>query len=340
MKLVVGQESKASNPGRALGPRGWDQILQVLPSRLRQVLARLQPHQVRDLSEVRIRANRPLQIIVNGTCRFVGGSGELTTVDKALVPTGDECVEALHQMARWSIYALQQEMKNGYLTLPGGHRVGFTGEAVLEGEELKLIRHVTSLNIRLAREVLGKGLSVAEAMLADNGQLLNTLIIGPPNSGKTTLLRDLARVLGTGCPSRGLPIFQVAIIDERSEIAACHRGIPQFDVGVATDVLDRCPKAIGIQNILRAMAPEVIITDEIGRAEDVDAVYDAARSGVALVSSAHASGLEQAYTRPIVAKLLAENLFDQVVVLSRRQGPGTIEAITSVKERRGCRCDG
>lgn len=326
MKVVVGNRGLNST-GSANRCFGFTEILDVLSPGLRRVVSRLDSSAARRVTEIRIRANRPLQVVLDAERWFVDYSGRASSPDTAYCPSVDDCIQTLQLMGQWSVYALEHEMRSGYLTLPGGHRVGFTGEAVMEAGQVRLLRNVTGLNIRLARQVLGAGLEVAKAMVRSGNPMPNTLVIGPPNSGKTTLIRDVARLLGTGDAREGIPCLKVGIVDERSEIAACHGGVPQYDVGLATDVLDRCLKAQGIEMLLRSMSPEIIITDEIGREEDVNAVYEAARSGVCLVSTAHALNLDDARRRPVVARLLSASLFEQVVVLSCRSGPGTVEEI-------------
>ncbi|NLN41645.1 MAG: stage III sporulation protein AA, partial [Clostridiales bacterium] len=161
--------------------------------------------------------------------------------------------------------------------------------------------------------------------IINDGQVLHTLILSPPQMGKTTLLRDLSRQLSNGFS--GFRGVKVGIVDERSEIAGCFQGIPQNDVGVRTDILDGCPKALGIIMMIRSLSPNVIITDEIGRPEDAMAIEDALNAGIKIITTAHSSGLEDARKRPILKSLLDKKVFQRVLVLGNSLGTGTLEKV-------------
>ena len=199
-----------------------------------------------------------------------------------LIATGEEIGRTLSLVSDCSYYALESEFANGYITIPGGHRVGLTGQAAVWADGTVRIRDVSGLSFRIARAVKGAGARLARELAGPYGRLASTLIVSPPGAGKTTLLRDLCRISGEGMPEAGIRPSQVGIVDERSEIAACYGGIPQHDVGPRADVLDRCPKARGIMMVMRSMGPEVIATDELGGEEDARAVA-AAISGSAVV---------------------------------------------------------
>ena len=295
------------------------------------LLATLPPRCLAALEEVRLRVGRPLFVHFGGEEGMVSRSGGLCTDRRSAYHTTlEDCRTALQRFTSSSLYAREDELRNGYLTLPGGHRVGLVGRAVLDGGRLRTLRDIAGLNLRLAREVRGAADGVLPHLLDGRGGIASTLVLSPPQAGKTTLLRDLCRQISEGRPGLGLAGRKVVVVDERSELAGCCNGLPECDVGPRTDVLDACPKAEGISLVLRAMSPEVIVTDELGRPEDVAAVREAVRCGVAILASAHAADLEEAERRPALAPLLTEGCFARAVVLSRRRGPGTVEGVVAL----------
>jgi stage III sporulation protein AA len=306
----------------------WAEVLPYLGDRIERLVASVPEPCLERLEEVRLRAGRPLIICYGGREGFIAREGGLCPgLRAAYVVTPEDCQAAVQRLTRSSVYALEEELRNGYLTLPGGHRAGFVGRAVVEGGRVRSLRHLCGLNLRLTREVKGAADAVLPALVDGRFGLCSTLVLSPPQAGKTTLLRDLCRQVSEGRPGLGLPGRKVVIVDERSELAGCWEGIPQCDVGPRTDVLDACPKAEGVSLVLRAMSPEVIVTDELGRPEDVTAVRETVRTGVTVVASAHAADLQEAALRPALAPLLVEGCFSRAVILSRRRGPGTVERI-------------
>jgi len=237
----------------------------------------------------------------------------------AIVATEADVAHLVAACSGSSLYAYEEEMKQGFITLPGGHRVGFAGKTLLDGAGLvRGLKSISALCLRVARSLPGCADKVLPEILDETATPHHTLIISPPQAGKTTLLRDIARQLS----KRGR---RVCIVDERSEIAGCYRGRPELDVGPRTDVLDGCPKAQGMLMALRALSPEVLITDEIGRSEDVSAIEEALNAGVRVIASAHGNSLADVAQRPHLARLFERQLFARIVVLSHRKGPGTIE---------------
>jgi stage III sporulation protein AA len=292
-----------------------NQILNLLPEEISCHIEDLPPSIVSKVEEIRIRIGRRLEIVANGTPYFPAQY----KVSKK------DGVYLLNKLSQYSIYAIEEELKQGYITIQGGHRVGLAGKVITENGRVKVIRDVTSFNIRVAREKIG----VSEPLLSslyDNGWC-NTLIIGPPKSGKTTILRDLARVVSVGYKEQWIPSLKVGIVDERSEIAGCVKGIPQHDLGDRVDVLDGCPKAEGMMMLIRSMSPDVIIVDEIGRTEDAEAIMEAIHAGVSIVVTAHAYRMEDLLKRPSMKPLLESGVFHRIVELSNRNGAGTIEKI-------------
>jgi stage III sporulation protein AA len=301
------------------------EIMAILPASVRSILTAL-PSAVREhLEEIRLRQNQPMEIRYGQHSSYVTPSGQLTAnARQGWIFSEEQSVKLLNQVSHHSLYALEEELKRGYITVVGGHRIGIAGKVVLEKGEVKGIRDVTSFNIRIAREKKGAAYSVLP-YLFDNGRVHNTLIISPPQCGKTTLLRDIARSLSYG--SEWSSSRKVGIVDERSELAGCLNGVPQRDVGPRTDVLDACPKAVGMMMLIRSMSPDVLIVDEIGRTEDGEAVWEAIHAGVAVICTAHGADVSEVAQRPTLGKLIQYGAFSRYVVLSRAKGVGTVEAV-------------
>ncbi|EEG78337.1 stage III sporulation protein AA [Dethiobacter alkaliphilus AHT 1] len=295
-----------------------EHILPIMPPQLKDLLAGLSGAAEAKLEEIRLRAGRPLLVRT--------GSGE-TQVGRDMVTAAD-LQSVLLLITEYSLYARDEELKRGYLALPGGHRAGFVGRTVLEGGEVKLLRDISGINIRIARQVLGAGKQLLPSLYCQKTRRVrHTLIISAPQAGKTTVLRDLARLFGNGDAASGRPAFNVGIVDERSEIAGCYQGVPQLDVGLRSDVLDGCPKAEGMMMLVRSMSPQIVVTDELGRPEDARAVEEAVNTGASILATAHGQSMTELFRRPSLAYLLEQKMFERIVVLSRRKGPGTIEGV-------------
>jgi stage III sporulation protein AA len=259
---------------------------------------------------------------------FITESGKLTRLaEEGYLVTEDDITRTLAAVSGNSVYALEEELKRGFITIKGGHRVGLSGKTIVESGQIKSMKEFSTLAFRIARELPGCGNSLLGQIIDENRLPYNTLIISPPRCGKTTILRDLARQFSKG--------LNVAIIDERSEIAGCFRGEPQLDIGPKTDVLEGCPKALGIVMAIRALAPQVLVTDEIGRHEDTEAIEECLNAGVRIISTAHASTLEELKRRPVLQEIFKRQSFQVVVILSRRKGPGTIDKIIRLDQAGG-----
>lgn len=301
------------------------EIMAILPSSVRRVLTALPSTVLEVLEEIRLRQNQPLEIRYGQQTSYVTPSGQITSqARKGWMFTAEDVVKLLNQVSQHSLYALEEELKRGYITVVGGHRIGIAGKVVLERGEVKGIRDVTSFNVRIAREKKGVAQKVMP-YLFEKGHLQNTLVISPPMCGKTTLLRDIARSISYG--NEWSSSRKVGIVDERSELAGCLLGVPQRDVGPRTDVLDACPKAIGMMMLIRSMSPDVLIVDEVGRQEDGEAVWEAIHAGVAVVCSAHGAAVQEVAQRPMLGKLIRQAAFSRYIVLSRTHGVGTVQAI-------------
>lgn len=308
------------------------QVSHLLPLELKRLLEGL-PRSVADaLEEIRIRENRPLEISYGGESRFLSPDGLLKPeAEGAFKPTAEQCRKLLERITNYSLYAMEEELRRGYITVSGGHRIGLAGRTILEGGAVRGIRDIGGFNIRIARELIGAASHLMPKLLdRERGTIGSTLILAPPQQGKTTLVRDIARSVSYGVWKGGEAFRRkgrkVGIVDERSEIAACVRGIPTFDVGPRTDVMDACPKAEGMMMLLRSMSPEVLIVDEIGRPEDAEAIREACHAGVSVIATAHAYDMNDAQGRPELLALMQERAFQQVVEL-RRTPEGVLHRI-------------
>lgn len=289
-------------------------ILAFLPKNIVGNLQHIPPQQLQELEEIRLRINRPLELSLNGRIQLVD-----------YLFQADDAVHLLNKISHFSIYTLEEELRRGYITIEGGHRVGLAGKVILENGNVKAIRDIASFNIRIAKEKIG----IAETLVPYlfNGNWLHTMIIGPPQTGKTTLLRDLARIISSDDRYGRFKAYKVGIIDERSEIAGCVNGIPQMTFGPRVDVLDACPKAEGMMMMIRSMSPDVLVVDEIGRKEDAEAIMEAVNAGIKLIMTTHGSSLLEIKNRPTLKPILELGIFQRFIQLNRRNGPGKIASI-------------
>ncbi|EWG10688.1 stage III sporulation protein AA [Cytobacillus firmus] len=289
-------------------------IIAFLPKKIAEQLQRIPPKILKDLEEIRVRISRPIELTARGVPHFL-----------PYIVDSEDAVHLLNKISHFSIYTLEEELKRGYITIEGGHRVGLAGKVILEQGKVKAIRDISSFNIRIAREKVGIAQKLIPGIYRDGW--LHTMIIGPPQTGKTTLLRDIARIISSGDPGTDLPASKVGIVDERSEIAGCVNGIPQMTFGNRIDVLDACPKAEGMMMMIRSMSPEVLVVDEIGRHEDAEAIMEAVNAGIKLIMTTHGNSLEEIKRRPTLQAVLEMGIFQRFIELSRKDGPGSIVCI-------------
>ena len=276
----------------------------LLPPHLRRQAEGLDRPLQAQAEELRLRAGRPMTVVCSGGELPLPGGGPVRPADLELV------VEIATQA---SAHTALERLRDGFFTVPGGHRIGICGSAVVRQGAVTNLRQLSSLAIRVAREIPEAAAGVADR-LWEGERFQSTLILSPPGGGKTTLLRDLIRRLSDGA---GHPALRVGVADERGELAAMYGGRPQFDVGRQTDVMDGCPKAEGLMMLLRGMNPQVLAADEITDPRDCAALLAAANCGVSLLCTAHAASLEDLETRPLYRPLLEQRCFEKLAILSR-----------------------
>ena len=299
-------------------PRSWKGDLgPYLPPRVREMLASVDEDA--PLEEIRLRAGQPLQLCFTGCERLIYAVGGRPAV------SAQDCADTLSRVCEQSLYAWEEELKSGFVTLPGGYRVGVCGRAVGHDGVPARLTDVTSLNFRIGGAVEGAALPVLPLLADGAGLPRSTLVLSAPGCGKTTLLRDLARLCATG--AAGVRPCRVGVVDTRFELAGSLRGVPQFDLGPRTDVLSGCTKAVGMRLLVTAMSPEVLVADELSTAADVEAAQEAAACGVRLLAGVHAGEPQTLLARPPLRELLRARLFDRYVLLGRSRGVGTVEGV-------------
>ena len=292
---------------------------QYFPAALEQMMLRYES-EFDAVQEIRCRIERPLIL------RLKQGEERLAAEQLSAM----QLQHVVSRISQGSAYAWEEEFRQGYLTLAGGHRVGMVGKGVLEHGRIRTLKQISGLNFRIARSVPGAADHLVERVTA-GGQIHNTLLVSPPGCGKTTMLRDLIRQLSDGVPRLKFRGVNVGVVDERSELAGCVNGVPQLDVGSRTDVLDGCPKSEGIRMLIRSMGPQVVAADEIGTAADAAALEEALQSGVRIITTVHGSGLDDLLHHPAIGPLVRQGFFAVIVSLGWQGGQMALQY-----ERGGC----
>lgn len=301
-----------------------DELIKIFSKNIRNILGRV-TEDFEDVQEIRLRVQAPLLVIYKNREYYLARDGRLDLKPSdAYYVSRDEMRETMEYISNYSLYAFEEEMKQGFITIQGGHRIGIAGKTIVDDNGIRSMKYISFINVRLSHQVKGCATPVLP-YLYQSGDILHTLIISPPRCGKTTLLRDLIRQISNG--DGRVPGMTVGVIDERSEIGACYLGVPQNELGIRTDILDCCPKAKGMMMLIRTMSPRVIAVDEIGSREDLEAMEYVMNCGCKLIATVHGNSVEDIKQKPVLRKLVQERIFERYIVLDNRGKIGHLDQI-------------
>lgn len=302
-----------------------EEILGLFPEAMRGMW-NMAAMQMEQMQEIRLRTGQPVILYMRQKEWFLGEDGRFTSDKKeAHCMSAGEMESIVQHMCKYSLYAFEDEIRQGFMTVPGGHRIGMAGQVVLEGDgSIRNIKYISYMNIRISHEIIGAADRVLPYLYC-NGQLLNTMIISPPGCGKTTMLRDMIRQISDGSMyGKGRT---VGVVDERSEIAGSYLGEAQNDVGTRTDILDGCPKVMGMMMLIRSMAPKVVAVDELGSTADIRALEEVVQCGSNVIATIHGNAIADICAKSFMRTILSDKVFERFIILGKRAGECVVEGI-------------
>ncbi len=292
--------------------KGINEILPYIKTEWRDLIEKQPKELLKKATEIRFRAGHG--------CTLTCGDGNYLVEE---IKVDREDIQELYEsICRGAVYQFEKQEENGYIPLPGGHRVGICGTYVEDDVGKVHIGDLSSLNFRICREITGIADQLFPKLLCD-GKFCSTLIVSEPCGGKTTLLTDLVRVLS----EHG---YRSSVVDERGEIAACYQGVPQKNLGALADVLDGYPKPYGMMVALRTLSPQVLVCDEIGSDEETERMLEAMNAGVPVLVTAHAKDEEELFNRPQIKRLTDAGAISKIVLLKGAKSPGKINKVLTV----------
>jgi stage III sporulation protein AA len=283
-------------------------LLNYLNTKVKNVVSKADAY-MNEAVEIRLRINSPVLIKTSKHDYFL---------DENSIISKRDIDEIVGNFTKNSIHAFENEISKGFITIEGGHRVGISGDCIYDKGNLKGFKNITSLNIRIAREFMGCSEKTLKYLITPDKNIFNTLIVGPPLSGKTTLIRDVSKNLSDGIKNPYFEGCDVTLIDERGEISAVYNGIPQMNTGMRTDVLSYCKKSDGFFMSVRALSPRVIISDELGSVDDFEIIQYALKSGVKIIATAHGFSMDDVKRNVYLRNIIENNFFDRAFILNKR----------------------
>lgn len=271
------------------------------------------------IEEIRIRNSKPIIVKVENNNKIL-----------KYIVSEKEILEIFEKICENSVYSYRKQICEGFITIKGGHRIGLTGNVVMEEDKVINITYISSLNFRIAREKIDCSNNLLNYVInMSENNIYNTLIISPPGCGKTTILRDLIRRISNGIKQLEFKGKTVGLVDERGEIAAMYKGVPQNNIGIRTDVIDNISKSKGMKMLIRSMSPQIIACDEIGNKEDIEAINYAVCCGIKGIFTAHGGNLEEINLNPAISELIRKNIFERLIFLDSNV-KGNIDKVYSL----------